>query len=51
MNDVVCLEGVGILAEADFSQPRPDVAHGVSCSSSAFASFKSGASKPSVNQL
>jgi hypothetical protein len=49
--DVVCLEGVGISAEANSSQPRPDAAHGVSCSSSAFAPFKSGASKPSVNQL
>jgi hypothetical protein len=49
--DVVCLKGVGILAEANSGQPGPDIAHGVSSSSSAFASFKSGASKPSVNQL
>ena len=48
--DVVGLEGVGILAEANSSQPRPDVAHDVNSSSSAFASCKSLVSKPSVNQ-
>jgi hypothetical protein len=34
-----------VLAEADSSQPRPDVAHDMTCSNSAFASFRSGASK------
>jgi hypothetical protein len=48
--DVVGLEGVGILAEPDDLQPFPDLAHALSCSSSALASFKSSVSKPSVNQ-
>ena len=48
--DIGCLEGVGVLPEADARQPRPDVAHDASSSSSAFASSRSGLSKPSVNQ-
>jgi hypothetical protein len=48
--DVVGLEGVGILAKADRLEPFSDLAHALSCSSSALASFKSRVSKPSVNQ-
>ena len=48
--DVVGLEGVGILAKAVRLQPFPDLAHALSCSSSALASVRSSVSKPSVNQ-
>jgi hypothetical protein len=48
--DVVRLEGVAMLAKTDRLQPFPDLAHGLSCSSSDLASFKSSVSKPSVNQ-
>src|SRR5262249_29286217 len=48
--DVVGLEGVGILAKADRLKPFPDLAHALSSSSSDLASFKSGVSKPPVNQ-
>jgi hypothetical protein len=48
--DVIGLEGIGILAKADRLQPFSDLAHALSCSSSALASFKSNVSKPSVNQ-
>ena len=48
--DVVSLEGVGILGKTDRLQPFSDLAHALSCSSSALASFKSSVSKPSVNQ-
>src|SRR5215472_1782432 len=48
--DVVGLEGVGILAKAVRLQPFPDLAHALSCSSSAFASFRSSVSKPSLNR-
>jgi hypothetical protein len=44
------LEGVGILVKADRLKPFPDLAHALSCSNSDLASFKSGVSKPSVNQ-
>jgi hypothetical protein len=39
-----------VLAKADPLQPVPDLAHALSCSSSALASLKSSVSKPSVNQ-
>src|SRR5215469_8506562 len=48
--DVIDLEGVGILAKADRLQPFPDLAHALSCSSSALASSRSSVSKPSLNQ-
>jgi hypothetical protein len=48
--DVVDLEGIAVLAKADRLQLVPDLAHALSCSSSALASFKSSVSKPSVNQ-
>src|SRR6516164_4814201 len=48
--NVVGLEGVGILGETDLLEPTPYSAHAASSSSSAFASFRSGVSKPSVNQ-
>jgi hypothetical protein len=48
--DMVRLEGVRILAQADGLQPFSDLAHALSCSSSALASCKSSVSKPSVNQ-
>ena len=49
--DVVCLERAGILAGAIPASHALDVTDGVSSSSNAFASFRTGASKPSVNQL
>ena len=49
--NVVGLEGVGILGEADSLQPIPDRAHTASCSNNAFASCRTGVSNPSVNQL
>src|SRR5262249_1541088 len=47
---IVGLEGISILAEANRFQPFAHLAHTASCSSSAFASFRSRVSKPSVNQ-
>ena len=44
-------EGVRILAKPDRLKPLSDLAHALSCSNSALASFKSSVSKPSVNQL
>jgi len=48
--DFIGVKGVGILAKTNRLQPFPDLARGLSCSSSTFASFKSSVSKPSVNQ-
>src|SRR6516162_7312427 len=48
--DVICLKGIGILGETDRLQPFADLAHVASCSSNAFASFRSRVSNPSVNQ-
>ena len=48
--DVIGFEGVGILAETDCLQPIPNRAQAESSSSSAFASCRTGVSKPSVNQ-
>jgi hypothetical protein len=48
--DVIGLEGVGILAKPDGLESFANLAHALSCSSSALASFKSSVSKPSVNQ-
>ena len=48
--DVVGLESVGILGEINRLQPFADLAHIASCSSNAFASFRSRVSNPSVNQ-
>ena len=42
---------VGILAETDRLQPILYPAHARSSANSAFASFRTGVSKPSVNQL
>jgi hypothetical protein len=44
------LKGITVLAKTDRLQPFADLAHALSCSSSALASFKSNVSKPSVNQ-
>src|SRR5262249_51905561 len=46
---IVGLEGISILAEANRFQPFAHLAHTASCSSSAFASFRSRVSNPSVN--
>jgi hypothetical protein len=43
-------EGIAVLAKTDRFQPFPDLAHALSRSSNALASFKSSVSKPSVNQ-
>ena len=43
-------EGLGILGEADLLEPIPYCAYAASSSRSAFASFRSWVSKPSVNQ-
>lgn len=48
--DVLGLEGIGILHEADCFEPSSDMAHPTSCSSSAFASLRIGVSRPCVNQ-
>jgi hypothetical protein len=40
-----------LLAEADPRQPTADLAHADSCSSNPLASFSTGVSNPSVNQL
>jgi hypothetical protein len=48
--NVVGFEGVGILGETNCLEPIPYCAHAASSSRSAFASFRSGVSKPSVNQ-
>jgi hypothetical protein len=49
--DVVGLEGIGVLREADCLKPSSDIAHAESCSSSNLAPWRTGVSKPSVNQL
>ena len=48
--NVVGFEGVGILGETDLLEPIPYCTHAASSSRSAFASFRSCVSKPSVNQ-
>src|SRR5215467_4395035 len=49
--NVVGFEGVGILGETDLLEPIPYCAHAASSSRSAFASFRSTVSKPSVNHI
>jgi hypothetical protein len=50
-NDTEALDALGaILGESDSIERAANLAHDVSCSSSAFASFRSSVSKPSVNQ-
>ena len=48
--EIVSHESIGILGEINRLQPFADLAHISSCSSSAFASFRSRVSNPSVNQ-
>ncbi len=49
---LVVFAGIGSLAEAEDIQSRADrTGYALSSSSSAFASFRSAVSKPSVNQL
>jgi len=48
--NVVGFEGVGILGKTDLLEPISYCAHAASSSRSAFASFRSAVSKPSVNQ-
>jgi hypothetical protein len=48
--NVVGFEEVGILAETDCLQPIPHRAHAANSSSKAFASYRTGVPKPSVNQ-
>jgi hypothetical protein len=45
------LKHFGVLAEANSFQPIADLAHAVSCSNNTLASYRTGVSKPSVNQL
>ena len=47
--EIIRMEDVGVLAEANRLEPTADLTHIASASSSAFASLRSRVSNPSVN--